>query len=240
MKKGLFLLRGESFREGGQFSRVIGSENFVTDQMEAAHTHKKLISKLQSEGNIIHVALDTVSTSYDKLLMDVYGDIESYNFKSKHDMSQYYGVQKALDNIEYLFKQNDYDFLVISRNDLFLRDEFINLFNVNDEDIKFPCVCWYENRKLNSGLPRVVDTFLFIPKQFLGLRKTFRVQGFKDGHDLLELWVKSYSNLRYSFYINTYHDSNTIHDWNPLYKMIGRPECLEMKSDSKLKYPEDF
>ena len=61
MKKGLFLIRGESFREGGQFSRVIGSENFFSEQILASKSHKKLIDKLVSEGNIIHIALDRKS-----------------------------------------------------------------------------------------------------------------------------------------------------------------------------------
>lgn len=240
MKKGLFLIRGESFREGGQFSRVIGSENFFSEQILASKSHKKLIDKLVSEGNIIHIALDTVSTRFDDELKKVYGDIQSCNFNFQHYISQFHGLQKALDNIEYLFKENDYDFLVILRYDLLLKDKFIELFNVNDEAVKFPFVCWYQDRKLASGLPRIADTFFYIPKQFLGLRKTFRVQVFKDAHDILDLWTKSYSNFNYSFYVNTYHDSNTLNDWNPLYKIIGRSECLKMQSDSNLRYPEDF
>lgn len=236
---GVILIRGESFRLGGQFSRKIGDSSVINDQILASKSQKRLVDNLVSQGNSIKVAIDTVSTKFDYELKNIFGEDAHYNFKLSHDISQYLGLQNALDKIDFLFDEN-IDFLLILRNDLFLRDEFYNIFSVNDSVLKFPSVCWYENRKLASGLPRTNDTIFFIPKIYLGLRKTFRAQGFKDGHDLLDLWTKMIPDLRYDFYLDTYHDSNTIHDWNPLYKMIGREESLVMRSDKNLRYPSDF
>jgi hypothetical protein len=240
MRKGLLLLRGESFRLGGQFSRNIGSDSVFSSGVLAAKSHKHFVDKINLSGNVLDVALDTTSTKYDYVLREIFGDIKSYNFRTKPNLSQYLGLQSALDYIEYLFKENDYDFLLISRNDIVLKDHFLDVFNVEDRDVKFCSVCWYENRKLVSGLPRVVDTIFYIPKNYFGLRKTFRAQGFKDGHDILDLWLGMLPNLVYSFYLSTYHDSNTSNDWNPLYMMIGREECLEHKSGDSLLFPRDF
>ena len=46
--------------------------------------------------------------------------------------------------------------------------------------------------------------------------------------------------FEYDFYCNTYHDTNTEREWNPLYKMSGRPHTKNIGSDLNLTYPKDF
>ena len=122
---------------------------------------------------------------------------------------------------------------------MFLKDQFSEVFSVFDEDVKFCSVCWYGDRKLGSGLPRVVDTIFFIPKRYFGLRKTFRSQIWRSGHCILDFWNNAYK-LDYSFYLSTYHDANSFSDWNPLYRIACRSECQEVVSGTDLLYPRDF
>jgi hypothetical protein len=50
------------------------------------------------------------------------------------------------------------------------------------------------------------------------------------------------NQIDFSPIINTYHDSDSAKDWNPLYKLAGRTEKLKNDSLSNLNllYPEDF
>jgi hypothetical protein len=49
-----------------------------------------------------------------------------------------------------------------------------------------------------------------------------------------------YPDLEYNFYVNTYHDSDTRKDWNPLYTIANRLRTEEMASDPNLTFPRDF
>lgn len=240
--RGLFLNRGMSFRYGSQFTRDYGNFYSYDGQIAAYETQIKLIDTVIQKYNIIFdVAIDSVSTKYDKEVIKLFqNDLIYSNFKDKPDATQHHGIKRVYDSLEDIYP--DYDFIFFTRHDLCFTDKFIELFDPNDECLKFPFVHWYKGRKTKNNNPNIADTFYFIPKKYFYLIDDFRNLEFIIGHfhEILDSWLLKYPDLEYNFYVNTYHDSDTRKDWNPLYTIANRLRTEEMASDPNLIFPRDF
>ena len=240
--KGLFLNRGMSFRYGTQFTKDYGNEYAFDGQMYAYDTQTKLINHVMKEYNIkFDVAIDTVSTKYDNYVLEKFKNNIIYsNFQDKPDATQHHGIKRVYDSLENIYP--DYDFVFFTRHDLCFSDDFIKLFNPYDDVLKFPFIHWYKGRKTKNNNPSIADTFYFIPKKYFFLIQDFRNLEFIIGHfhEILDSWLIKYPDLEYNFYVNTYHDSDTRKDWNPLYIIANRMRTENMASDPNLIYPRDF
>jgi hypothetical protein len=240
--KGLILFRGLTFRGPGKMCRTLEcSEISYNLQINATNSHKKLVDHLVSQGNEIDVAFDTVECEKTFELIDLFGNNLRYiNLKNIMDFDTQFSLFRAIMGLELAFLNVDYDFFLIIRNDMFLKDTFIEIFDPTSEKIMFPSVQWYRDRKTPRKNPRVNDCIFFIPKKYLDLRLCFPVGPGADHHYILDDWLELLPSLDFGFYLNGYHDSNTEIDWNPLYMLVNRPEAEKQDSDPNLKYPDDF
>lgn len=244
MNKGLIILRGESFRLGGQGTRNIGSDESVHTQEIASRSHKKFIEYIESKFNFsIDLCIGTQSTKYDDLLLGIYSGINivKTSFYTNYLDSQNDSIQRVINTI--LDDIEIYDFLLVLRCDLILNDNFFDLFDPFTDKLMFPFVCWYHDRKTFDGDPRMSDMFFYIPKKYFILCKNInQIPRYHSVHDSISYWKNIITDLNYGVYLDTYHDSDSAKDWNPIYCLAGR-NCKnenQMVSNINLKFPENF
>ena len=211
----LLILFGESFRLGGQGNRNRGSEESYKEQINASLSHIKFIESLKKNNINMTVSINSYTTKFNNSLDEIY--------KSVLVDSEYYenliGMNKLIHNcIDRITNINNYDFILCMRIDLFLKDKFFEIFNPYSDKILFPSVCFKPAHK--CGLhPRVNDTMMFIPKKYFDFIKKFQL-GHKSWHDLIVYHKLSYEDL--DMMLNTYHDSDSAKDFNPIYYIVNR------------------
>lgn len=237
--RGLILLRGMSFRDGTRGTTLYGTDYSIESQKEATLSHAKLYHHLKLNYNLdLKIHLDTASTKYDDLLKHLLIDCNaSFNFTEQKDASQLQNLNRIIKSISGSLWS--FNFVLICRNDIYLKDSFINLINPNDDVFKYPFVLWYKNRKIKFNIPKISDTVFFFPRRYFRLLDAFTIdQG--DFHDIILQMKYLESNLEHLPYINTYHDADSYYDFNPLYRMVSRDETNIMVTDPNLKYPDHF
>ena len=129
MKKILFILLGESFREGACESRIRDTNFSYDKQKESTETHIKLIKKINNQ---VDIAKNTYNKKYKEELLSWYSNIVYSNFTDEN-----YGyfknvVNKSIEKIIPNIKLNDYEGIFITRFDVYLKDYFINtIFDIS-------------------------------------------------------------------------------------------------------------
>jgi len=236
--RGLIVTRGMSFRDGTRGTLSYGKDFAVESQKEATLSHSKLFHTIKNNYNIdLKFHLDTASTEYDYLLKGWLEDCNAtFNFTEQRDASQLKNFNRILNSIGGLWS---YNFIIICRNDLYLKDHFIDLINPNDDQLRYPFVLWYKDRKIRNNLPKISEAFFFFPRRYFRLFDAFN-EDVGHFHEILFQMKQMDSMLEHSPYINTYHDADSYYDFNPLYRMVSRDECLTTETDPNLKYPDHF
>jgi len=236
--RGLIVTRGMSFRDGTRGSSSYGSENAIESQKEATLSHSKIFHTIKNKYNIdLKIHLDTASTDYDYLLKDWLEDCNAtFNFTEQRDPTQLQNFNRIIKNIGGLWS---YNFIIVCRNDIYLKDEFIENINPNDNQFRYPFVLWYKDRKFKKNTPKISDTFFFFPRRYYRLFEAF-TEDVGHFHEVLFQMRQMDSMLEHLPYINTYHDADSFYDFNPLYRMVSRGENLITQTDPNLKYPDHF
>lgn len=141
------------------------------------------------------------------------------------------GISSHVNGLCQLIQETDkelqYDFILFIRIDLCLKPFFTAVFDYHQctKCIIFPSICFVlHNYHVNfDGTPRVSDTMLVIPNTFFHL--LYPRVAFSLYHDtwsqLHELGIE---DEHIDLIVNTYHDSDSEKDWNPLYYICNRPE----------------
>lgn len=246
MKKGLWLNRGLSFRFGHQFMYEVGRSWTVPVQKKAFESQLKLIDHIEKNHNVkIDIIIDTLSTQYNNIVEKFFKKtaVEIY-LLDKMDPGHPHAFNRALYRI--VDRLKDYDFLIISRNDMIFKDKMCEIVDPNLEEIKYPFVLPYSYRKLtcrfpdiDESIPMAGDTFFFFPKKYFHVLDCFKYSK-GDNHDFIKNALDIDSNAKITPYLNTYHDSDPKKDWNPLYKFVGRIDTDNWVTGPDLKYPDDY
>lgn len=227
--KGLIIIIGESFRLGGQGTRIRGVPESYDQQINACNTHIKFLDNLKNNFNCeSSVYISTYDTIYNTNLLDIYNNY-LIGYKIYNDpigLTQLF-KNSIIDNKNDL---NKYNFIFYFRIDLFLKDHFFSIFNPSWETIRFPTICWILYNVYN-GKPRVNDMMLFIPNKFFD-----HLDNMPICH---ESWYIFYHDLKIDdndmdVMINTYHDSDSQKDFNPLYYIVNRPENTVWHSENEI------
>ena len=236
--RGLIITRGMSFRDGTRGTRTYGTDSSIENQKEATLSHSKLFHNIKNKYNIdLKFHLDTASTDHNFLLKEWLEDCDAtFNFTEQRDASQLQNFNRIIKSIGGLWF---YDFVIILRNDIFIKDEFINLIDPKEQDFKYPFVLWYKDRKLKFNIPKISETLLFFPRRYYRLFEAF-TEDVGHFHEVLLQMKYMDSMLEHSPYINTYHDADSFYDFNPLYRMVSREETLTTETHPNLKYPDHF
>ena len=218
MRKGLLILFGESFRLGGQHSRNTGSPESFDAQIKAASSHMKWIECIQKDDVRVDVSINSYTTAYDNHLANTYeGNLIGQNFYSEL-IGQSALIHRCVDTLQDI---SAYDFVLCMRIDLCLTDKFTEVFDPSSECILFPSVCWkfLGGDKVGSH-PRVNDMMMYVPKRFAHLLNKINL-GHRSWLELVEEHQLQYDDL--DTMLDTYHDSDSAKDFNPIYYLVNRP-----------------
>ena len=229
--KCLIIFVGESFRDGFQHSREKDTEKGYETQKIATDSHIKFIEHLKNSNIESDVIINTYDTKYQDDLKEWY-DNYLLNYTSNQELI---GIEKLINNAISSNKKNiinNYDFVYICRIDLCLKDYFIETFNPDWNKIYFSSITWRECYKTVNNEPRISDTMIFIPSPYFYL---FNLNIYLN-HDAWFTYKTDYNltNNDMDFILDTYHDSDTFKDFNPLYYMVSRPENQKWHSENLL------
>lgn len=219
MNKSLLILFGESFRLGGQGNRNIGAEQSYEGQIKAAKTHINFILNLEKKNINMIVSINSYTTQYDNHLTDIYKDVLYDNIFYTNLLGQNTLIHNCINRINNI---NDFDFILCMRIDLFLKDKFMEIFNPNSDKILFPSICFEPYHKVGIH-PRINDTMMFISKKYINFFKQNKINlSHNTWYDLIKKYNFNYDQL--DMMLNTYHDSDSAKDYNPIYYIVNREE----------------
>ena len=229
--RGLLLLFGEAFREGNS-TRTRDTEFGFSEQKLASDSHIEFCKHLKEKyGITMDVIINTYETKYENELRDWYKDYNLHYMKNK-ELIGFKLVQDACDTID----REKYDFVFITRMDILLKPYFLEIFDPMWDKVYFACqnytlfngnfngtssYCGFIEDKNTNIFPMVNPLLKFIPK------KNFKIlNNIYMDHDVWKHYIESniLENYDMNFIIDTYHDGDSNKDFNPLYKMVGRPE----------------
>jgi len=123
-------------------------------------------------------------------------------------------------NIENL---NEYNFILFIRIDLFLKPHFFDIFDPTINKILFPTICWKHHSTTYWGHPRVNPVMILIPNKYYEHLRHIHLFSHEGWDHLIRDAYLSYDDL--DTMINTFHDSDSEKDFNPLYYMVNRHQC---------------
>lgn len=234
----LFVLIGSSFRTGNQGSLIRGLDESYEDQINACKSHIKLFDHLVKKFNCnIDTSINTYTTKFDDNIRDIY---KNYNIVNINFNEKEIGLTNLFNNAVYNdnVNINNYDSIFYIRIDIKLADFFINLVDINTNNIKFSFICWHLCNNFR-GYPRNADMMLYIPKKYFNHLQTICNN---IGH---ELWyiLRIYCNLTnddIDVFINTFHDSDSYKDYNPLYCIANREQSNIWHSKDLIFNKNDF
>jgi hypothetical protein len=226
MKKSLLILFGESFRLGGQNSRNIGSQESYEPQINAALTHIKFIENLKEKNINMVVSINSYTTKFDDSLNEIYKSVLLDSKYYENLIGQGLLIHNCYNRI---VDVNQYDFILCMRIDAFLKDKFFEIFNPYSDKILFPSICYKEGGFHRCGShPRVNDMMMFIPKKYFNFINKFWLCH-ESWFNLIEYHELTYEDL--DTMLNTYHDSDSSKDFNPIYYLVNRPENKNHKTE---------
>lgn len=230
--KGLFIIIGESFRSGGQHSRIRGDPISYGPQIKALKSHILFLNHIIKKFIVdIKIIVSTYNTPYNKTIKDIYN-----HYLQKINI---FPNPIGLQNLFYKSIPNNlnFDFIFYFRIDLYLKDSFFNIFDPNLEKISYLCPCWKKGCLCKNGHPRVSDVMMFFPKKYFNYLNKVKIYH-NSWQDLVTNHGLEYKDLE--MISKTYHDSNTSKDFNPYYRIVNRPENTIMHSDNYYFDKRDF
>jgi hypothetical protein len=228
-KKGLLVLYGESFRDGLQSDRTTGTEKGFIQQMKATDSHIKFMETIKNKYNYdMDISISTYCTKYNEELKDKYKNFKVI-FNCENELIGLNNIaMKSLHNYDL---SNNYDFVLLTRNDICFKDEFINNFNINNDKVLFVSQTWTKYDCYGDNIPHINPTIISIPKKFFYITKNISVDGNAWGF-LIENY--NLTNNDMGFLLNTYHDADSYKDYNPYYYMVGREQTIKWHDKDKI------
>jgi hypothetical protein len=221
--KGLLVIIGEAFRLGGQGTHVRDVSESLDEQVMACDSHIKFANEFD-----LDIQTFIYETKYVDILRKTYKDrLVSYT-----SLPELLGWDDLFVHTLKNIKQ-DYDYFLIVRVDLFLKPYFTEIFQKfkGDKDILFPSICFTLDNKhiTKSGTPRVSDIMLYFHKIFY--EKLVNMGESPCNHEGWNSLAKV--GIIPGTMVETLHDSDSFKDYNPMYRIVNRPE-------SKTWYSQDL
>ena len=221
--KGCLILFGESFRLGGQGNRNIGNIESYTEQINAINSQIFLLKSLNNKNVAMDVYISSYETIFTKDIIDLYNNyLIGYEFY-KNLLGQETLIHNSIYNIKNITNISKYNFLLCMRIDLFIKDKFIEIFNYNSNKILWPSICFKPHHKCGIH-PRVNDMMIYIPNNHFNYFNYLNFLNHDQWKYLIEHTNLSYDDL--DTMINTFHDSDSSKDYNPLYYIVNRPQMM--------------
>ena len=241
-KKGILVLYGESFRSGNMGSRTRDCDECVETQKLASQSHQEFIQFIEKKNITMDVLIDTYDTKYEEELKGYYNNPTYYSHPELLGWDKI--SQDAVNKID----KNKYDFIVMTRLDIFIKPDFYTVFNPSWKKIMFLSpqeavfdqfmVCGFSNtEKDNKGIyyPQVNPTIMFFPQNYF-----YTLQHINTGHYAWKHYMDTYHlhEKDMSFMVDYQFNTNSANMKNPYYKMVGRDESTTlMNKNATIKQP---
>jgi hypothetical protein len=214
--KCLIIIFGESFRTGSQGTRIKGRQESYDEQIKASNSHIDFFKFLEGKYNLdISVSLLSYQTIFDKDLENIYSKY-IIKYESLNNMIGLNGIfHRSYSKIDI----NNYNFILYIRVDLYLKKYFYKIFNPYWNTIRFATILWTKYRPCGD-YPPINDMIIFIPKIYFNYLPKFDLTWHGAWKSLIEggLQLNDLDTM-----LNTFHDSDSEKDLNPLYYIVNRP-----------------
>jgi hypothetical protein len=217
--RGLIILIGESFRDGRSGSRERDTDNSFITQKLASERHVLFLNHLKNNLGIdVDLIINTYKTKFEESIIEWYKDF-LIEYISNNILI---GLEKLLNWVTMKIDKTKYDFVFAIRIDIYLKNMFFEKFDPNWNRITFSQICWTKCCRVDNNEPRVSDVIIFVPKRLFYLFDRYL-------HLFHESWIcykvnYKLTNSDLNLMIDTYHDSDSFKDWNPLYYIVSREE----------------
>jgi hypothetical protein len=215
MKMAMVLV-GEMFRLGGQGNRHRDTAESYDSQKSACTSHVKLAERLYKMGVDTDFFVESYSTKYESELRSWYGD-GLIRCSLRKDLVGLSAL--AADGLSEI--GTGYDCAFVCRIDLILKQMFIDMFDPNWSRVMFPSACWIvgNGHKLGSR-PRVSDTMMFVPGRLVESVKMKFNMSHESWSHYLDSKILGEGDM--GLMLDTYHDSDSAKDYNPIYAIANR------------------
>ena len=231
--KGLLLLYGESFREGGQGDRTRDTSNSLNTQKLASDSHILFCKHLKNKYNIdMEIIINTYDTKYENELKEFYKDMPIINYISQTELI---GPTNLVNNSLKQINQSKYDFILFTRPDIILKPYFLEIFNPEWNKIMFIsatpisiATAFHSPLLIKEGYPSVITILTFVPNNHFDILKKFDPECESWRTYAIE-FNKNKNDMDYM--TDTYFEANTILNKNPIYNMTGRNEITLRQFD---------
>jgi hypothetical protein len=221
---------GESFRSGGQTSRITGNESSIEEQKTAILSHCDFMESLDKNVNV-DIYIETYSTNYDDIIKELYdksiANNKYYNFIK--DKENYTSINDSIYKRLSILDTNQYNIIYIIRIDLLLKPLFKEFAQPKSIDkITFPNILWTQNSIYeidNIIYPKLNPMITIVPKKYYIILKNNIIDfgRHKFCHKILNIENMSFNDIK--LMLSTLHDANTEWDWNPVYRIVNRGEA---------------
>jgi hypothetical protein len=222
-KRGILVLYGESFRDGDMGSRVRDCEECVNTQKLASQSHNDLIQFLKERYDItMDVLINTYDTKHKDLLKGFYNSPDIYFHEELMGSEKI--CQDAIDKVDH----TKYDFILVSRPDIFIKPHFYTIFDPYWTKIKFLSLTAYDprlrgftNNKNGIYYPDINGLIMFIPQEYF-----YTLPMMNSEHQAWYHYMEKYqlTDKDMGFMVNYEFNPNSANMMNDYYKMVGRPE----------------
>jgi hypothetical protein len=221
------LVIGESFRAGSQFSRHIGADVSVPEQVAACESHVRLMDALVDLQS--YVFLHTYDTLHSAQLRRIYGErLCGCALLPAHanvtPRGPFDHLRRALTLLPAGWPDT-FDAVFVLRVDLLFKEPLDMVAthlrlacSVDARKILYPSICFLPQHTTHKGLPRVNNMFAVVPR--------YRFDVLLGGEvDVVahESWAALPPGAA-DVMLDTYHDSDSQKDRNPVYRVVNRPE----------------
>jgi hypothetical protein len=228
--KFLLVINGETYRHGHQGSRERGSEESYKLQGFATKSHLDFIKFISNKFNIksdVLLYYYKLNDVWDLQFVKSYEPHLKYSVSLENLLGETNLHSSLIDYIKNNIDINDYKFILFIRPDLYLKKYFLDIFDVQDEKIKFAYVneitnhlgkSWHEE----SGFPSVNHQIFYVPSKFYS--ELFSGCVWRNHHSYVFSLDCGLKKEQIDFFIKTYHSSSTSNTWNPIFHQVGREE----------------
>jgi hypothetical protein len=225
----LLMVAGESFVTGGSGGHARGKSSSYWEQKQAALSHVDFLNTLQRRHNhVCDVIVRSYTTPFQARLCEWYsqgpGELIACEFDRQPtavDKLVSRLAQRTVLNTTYTV---DYSFALFLRADLLIKPYLHRIFDPAWDRVRFSAMASQNSEYLDSGMPRVADMMMFVPK---GLYWAFKAPvGPSSWEYMTQVGVPQ---SRMGFMLATLHAADSSKDWVPIYHIANRPEsCIWM------------
>jgi len=234
----LFVISGESFRSGGQFSRKRSDDKHTIDlQRLASNSHIRIINYVKKAFN---VETDVLINSYaftpecDKLLVKLYEPHVIYaNFRPTI-ASKAEELHAETNQFVYELDLSLYEFILYIRSDHYIKKYFMSKFKKIDDKIRYGL--------LDYNTLGAMNDLVYMPKRYFHLINVDIYRNFRCVHGGGQSLVDMAGIHAIDYFINTYHSLSTDYNWNPIFTNVERFESLnnECRGQRYINYKKVF